>query len=271
MKLLSKLCVFALVIGLLFSCEKKISEVQFFGGTSPVLKASSTAPLVLTIANANNEAIRFEWTNPNYQFSTGPSSHNVSYTLEVDTVGANFNSRLKQSATVSSDLQMSLTVKQLNIMLTKLEFMENVPHHVEFRLVSTIGGAVPLYSNAIRVMVTPYLDVAVPVPPTGELYITGSAMVSDWTNSPPASQKFTKISNTLYTITVNLTPGKLYKFLSTQGQWQPQYGGSSANGGNLGFNMGGGSDPDAIPTPAIAGQYKITVNFKTGQYTVEKV
>jgi hypothetical protein len=127
-------------------------------------------------------------------------------------------------------------------------------------------------SNIIKMVITPYLDVAVPVPPSGSLYITGDAVPSNWTESPPATQKFTKLSNTEYTITMNFVSGKFYKFLSTLGQWQPQYGGKSATGGDMGYNMGlpGQSDPDAIPTPSSAGSYKVTVNFKTGKYTVEK-
>src|SRR5207253_1940621 len=113
-----------------------------------------------------------------------------------------------------------------------------------------------------------YLDVVVPVPPTGELYITGDATPSGWTNTPPVSQKATKISNVEWTITRTFAPGFQYKFLSTQSNWQPQYGGSSATGGDLAYNMGSGSDPAAIPTPSVAGTYKITLNFKTGKYTV---
>jgi hypothetical protein len=152
-----------------------------------------------------------------------------------------------------------------------MDLPENVAHELELRVRSTVTtGALPLFSNTIKLTVTPYLDVAVPLPPTGDLYITGNAMPSDWTNSPPAAQKFTKVSNTEYTITVPLVAGRFYKFLSTPGQWQPQYGGNNASGGDLGVNMGGGSDPDAIPTPGEAGNYKITVNFKTGKYTVVK-
>jgi hypothetical protein len=194
--------------------------------------------------------------------------------LEVDTVGANFKSSRKQEIAIAKDLSKTYTVKEFNGIFSRMELRENVAQQIEFRIKSTLGatGAAPLYSNVIRITVTPYLDVAVPIPPTGELYITGNAMASDWTNSPPASQKFTKVSNTEYTITVPLTSGKFYKFLSTQGAWQPQYGGKDADGGDLGFNMGlpGQSDPDAIPTPSSAGNYKITVNFRTGKYTVVK-
>lgn len=101
-----------------------------------------------------------------------------------------------------------------------------------------------------------------------ELYMTGDATVAGWTNTPPVAQQFTRLNSSEYSITVTLAPGKYYKFLSMQNQWQPQFGGSSATGGTLGANYGSGNDPDAIPTPAAAGSYKITVNFITNTYTV---
>jgi hypothetical protein len=79
------------------------------------------------------------------------------------------------------------------------------------------------------------------------------------------------LSSGVFEITIALQPGLLYKFLDTNGQWQPQFGGTSATGGTLGSNYGGGNDPDAIPTPAVAGNYKIVVNFITGTYTVTLV
>lgn len=267
-----KFLLFASVLAVaLFSCKKDENRVYFKGGTAPELTASTTDDMVLLDANKNNKAIEFSWTNPDYEFSTGGSSHDVTYTLQVDTVGANFTSPMKQEVAFAKSLGVSYTVKELNAILTKLNLVENMEHQVEFRLKASLGvNAVPLYSNIIQINITPYLDVAVPIPPTGDLYMTGSAMPSDWTNSPPDDQKFTKISNTLYEYVATFEPGGQYKFLSTPGQWQPQYGGSSAEGGELGYNMGGGSDPKEIPTPAEAGVYKITVNFKIGRYTVEK-
>lgn len=100
------------------------------------------------------------------------------------------------------------------------------------------------------------------------LYITGDATPSGWTNSPGNAQKLTMATNGLFEITMALVPGKYYKFLDTDAQWQPQFGGSSASGGVLGANYGGGGDPDAIPTPAVAGNYKIRVNFVTKSYEV---
>jgi starch-binding outer membrane protein SusE/F len=261
------------VVIVLASCKKEENQIFFEGGTAPVLTASSTAAMVLTPANAANQAVKFSWTNPNYAFTTGVSSQNVTYVLQVDTTGANFTSPTRQEISISNDLQLTYTVKELNQVFAKMNLQENIPHNIEYRIkASLVNGSVPLYSNVIKTTVTPYLDVAVPLPPSGQLYITGNAMASDWTNNPPVSQRFTKLSNTEFTITVPFTPGKQYKFLSTLNQWQPQYGGRDANGGDMGYNMGlpGQSDPDAIPTPDVAGNYKITVNFKTGKYTVVK-
>lgn len=266
------LVVFAFLL-VLVSCEKDEHKIYYENGTAPVLTASVTGPLVLTQADAAKPAIRFSWTNPDYRFTTGVSSQDVTYVLQIDSVGKGFSSTKLQEVSIAKSLETTFTAKDFNAIFTKMDVKENVEHEFEFRLKSTLGnGAVPLFSNIIKMKVTPYLDVAVPIPPTGELYVTGSAMPSDWTNSPPASQKFTKVSNTEYTITVPLASGKEYKFLSTPGSWQPQYGGTQALGGDLGFNMGlpGQSDPGGIPTPAEAGNYKITVNFKTGKYTVVK-
>lgn len=269
--ILSKLFFISILAGLFSSCKKDENRIYFEGGTAPVLTASSTSAMVLTGANASSQAIRFEWTNPDYMFTTGISSQDVLYVLQVDTVGANFTSPTMQEISVSRELGVAFTVKELNAVMTKLEMLENIEHNIEFRLKASLANnTVPLFSNVIPIKITPYLDVVTPIPPTGELYITGSGVPSDWTNSPPLAQKCVKVSNTEYNITIALSPGFQYKFLSNLGFWQPQYGGSSATGGDIGYNMGGGSDPDAIPTPSVAGTYKITLNFKTGKYTVVK-
>lgn len=257
----------------LFSCEKEENRVYFEGGEAPVLTASSTDDMVLTDANKDQQAVSFSWTNPDYRFNTGVSSQDVTYTLEVDTLGANFTNPLKQEVVIPKALGVTYTVKELNTILTKLNLADNVPHDVQFRIKATLGtSAVPQYSNILDINITPYLDVAVPLPPSGELYMTGDGMPSGWTNSPPDDQKMTQLSPTEWEYVADFEPGFYYKFLSDRGAWQPQYGGSNPAGGELGFNMGlpGQSDPDAIPTPSEAGTYRVYLNFKTGRYTVEK-
>ncbi len=253
------------------SCKKDEVKSYFEGGTPPVLTVSSSSYLFLDSTKKNTLALKFNWTNPNYQFNTGTSSQDVIYYLQVDTTGANFTNKNIQEVAVPKELTTSFTVKELNTVLAKLDMLEDINHNIEFRIKATISGnAVPLYSNVIKIVIKPYLDVAVPLPPTAALYITGDGTVSGWTNNPPANQQCTKESKVQYSIVYAFTPGKYYKFLSTLNAWQPQYGGKNADGGDLGYNMGPQSDPDAIPTPAISGNYKVTLNFKTGKYTVVK-
>ena len=259
----------SVLITALIGCKKDENRVIYKGGTAPVLSSSSTAPLVFVKSNADKSAITFNWTNPNYMLNTGVSSQNVTYYIEIDTTGSNFTNPAKAQVAVTSDLAKTFTVKELNTLLNTMDLMFDMSHLVEFRVKSTLANSsVPLYSNVVKMTLTPYLDVAVPLPPTGKLYITGSATPSGWTNDPPTAQKLTQNSLTEYSMTITLTSGQI-KFLSTPGNWQPQYGMVKDKSGVLGANMGSGSDPEAIDI-AAAGSYKVTINFKTGRYTVEK-
>ncbi len=263
------------------ACKKEENKVFFKGGTAPVLTASSTADLVLLRANADNPAFVFSWTNPDYRLTTGISSQDVSYILQVDTAGKNFTSSNFQELSIARELRKVLTVKDLNGILTRLLLNDGQAYNLEFRIKAALanGTAVPLYSNVVKMKVTPYLDVAIPVPATNVLFITGDACPSSWTNDPPTAQKCVRVSLTEYNIVMSFVPGKYYKFLSTPTKWQPQYGlksgsGGSASSGDLGLNDGSptySNDPDAIPTPSTAGNYKITLNFRSGKYTVVKL
>ena len=74
-----------------------------------------------------NTAIIFSWTNPDYKFTTGGSSHDVSYLLEYDTLGANFSSSIKQTISVSKDLSFSYTVGAFNSVLGNTMFLQLDP------------------------------------------------------------------------------------------------------------------------------------------------
>lgn len=270
MKNLLKTFIFSAWLFTIWSCKKDENKDYFKGGTAPVLSSSASGTIPLSSVDKDKEALNLSWTNPDYSFTTGISSQDVAYTVQIDTTGANFTSPVRQEFTVSKNLNSSITVGDLNKYLTKMKLVPDVGHDIELRVVSNLNGALQLISNVIKFTgVIPYEDFAVPPPPTGELYITGDATPSSWTNNPPATQKATKVDKGAYYIVMNFQPGKYYKFLSTLTQWQPQYGGKSATGGDIGVNLGSGSDPDAIPTPAVAGTYRIDLDFRTGKYTVK--
>lgn len=277
-KAMQQLFQILIVAVVIWGCEKDENRNYFEGGNAPVLTTSADT-VALSAAMKDKEAMRLSWTNPNYRFTTGVSSQNVSYTIQVDTAGANFSSSVRQEVNVSRDLSYSLTVDALNKLLTKMNLSADTAHRIEVRVAANLNGAVPLYSNAVPYRVVPYEDFALPPPLTDELYITGDATPSGWTNEPPAAQKVTRDNKGFYHIDIDLVSGKYYKFLSNLKQWQPQYGAPKpaaggtvgAESGNLAVNMGNGSDPEAIPAPAVSGKYHIELDFRTGKYTVTKI
>jgi len=104
-----------------------------------------------------------------------------------------------------------------------------------------------------------------------ELYITGAATQSSWTNSPPAAQRFTQKTNGVFENTLSLVGGQSFLFLPVFGSWDFKYGGVGGNNANQVNGDGikfSGSD---LLSPATSGSYKMVVNFITGKYTVTKI
>lgn len=275
MKNISKfMFLFFLLTILIWSCDKDENKIYFEGGTAPVLVANKTA-VALSFATAADEAVTFSWNNPNYQFTTGVSSQNVSYVLEIDTAGANFTNPNKKELAISQELTQTITVGTFNdYLLNQLVLKPAKPYNLDVRIKSTLtNNSVPLYSNVLKFTVTPYAIPPKVVPPaSGDLWIIGNAVASDWTNPLPApydvSQKFTRVSETLYELTVPLLgSGKGYKLIQINGDWEQQYhalDGAVVTGGDFEKKN---SDPQ-FPAPAAAGTYKITIDFQRGKYTV---
>ncbi len=277
--ILKKTFFFSLLAATLASCKKDENKNYFEGGTAPALSVSSTSYLFLDSTKKNTIALTFNWTNPNYQFNTGISSQDVSYVLQIDTTGANFTNPNIQETSISKDLAISFTIKELNSSLNKILLAADKPHNMEFRVKSTINGSVPLFSNIIKIVITPYLDAVVAPPGTpslgyvdGVLYLVGSATNGGWNNPVPVpTQQFTKTDATNYTITVALVGGQEYLMLPKNGDWGKKYG--NACGPNSCNNDAGDSfkaEGNNFKGPAVSGTYKISVNFISGKFTVVK-
>ena len=259
------------VVGLL-SCEKEEDQITFKGGSAPVLYASSTEDLVLTKAKENYSSLQFQWTNPNYEFSNGINTQDVYYTLEIDTAGSDFSNPKSVAISFTRDLFTNFTVKQLNTTLSAMELKDFEPHDFEFRVKATLSnGSVPVYSNVVPITITTYLDVVYPVP--AQLFITGAATPGNWMtagDAPIASQQFTMINSYTFEISsLQLNASSAFLFVPVYGNWDNKYG---FTGGGLQNNptgdtfVPGGND---MISPATTKPYKITVNFKTGRYTIE--
>jgi len=273
--ILKQIFLLATMVTAFASCKKDENKSYFEGGTAPVLTASSTT-IPLSFATKDNQAVTFTWTNPNYQFASGISSQDVSYILEIDTTGSNFTNPNRQTVAISKDLSVSFTQSVFNdYLLNQLVLKPGVPHNVEVRVKSSISSAVPLNSNVLKFVITPYaIPPKVNPPASGHLYLVGSATAGGWNNPVPVpTQEFTQVSTTLYEITVPLTGGNEYLFLPVNGDWTHKYAcknnpaGTTPNtGGDFGYDFN-----DNFPGPTASGNYKIQVDFQRGKFTVTKL
>ena len=276
MKNISKFLLLLLLPAVTFiACKKQENKVFYLGGTAPVLSASVTGTVPLAFATQNNPALKLSWTNPDYKFTTGLSSHDVTYTLEFDTVGAKFNGPNKLTLTIGKELSKSFTQLELNqYLFSNMKLVAGMVHNIEVRVISNlVNNNAPLISNVLQFSATPYVIPPKVTPPTtGKLYLVGNATPGGWNNPVPVpSQEFTKLSNTLYQITVNLVGGGSLLFLPLNGDWGTKYGAIGGNNSNNAngddFRVGGGD----LLAPAAAGTYKITVDFQAGTFTVVKL
>lgn len=237
---------------------------------------ASAGQVNLNYLDAAKTALSLQWTNPEYQFTTGVSSQDVTYTVEIDTAGANFTNPARKQVVVAKELAISFLVSELNdYMLNQLSLKKDIEHTLEVRVISSLnGGAVPLKSNVITLKATPYaIPPKVKLPASGELFITGSATPAGWMSggdAPLASQKFTQVSETVYEIVIALSANNSYTFVPVYGNWDNKYSIAKKNdaaeveGGD--FQLGG----EDILAPAASGNYKIQVDFQRGKFTVTK-
>jgi len=270
------------LVTLLWSCEKDDAKDYFKGGTPPAITAATNAgdgQVSLNYLDAAKTALSLKWTNPEYQFTTGVSSQDVTYTVEIDTAGANFTNPARKQVVVAKELSLTLLESELNdYMLNQLSLKKDMEHTLEIRVTSSLsGGAVPLTSNVITLKATPYaIPPKVKLPVNGELFLVGNATpggdATGWNNPVPVpSQKFTQVSETQYTITINLIGGKEYLMIPVNGDWGHKYAvkdKTSAGlneGGDFGYDLG-----DNFPGPGASGSYKIDVDFQRGKFTVTK-
>ncbi len=273
--IINKLVLLTMGILLVASCNSDEAKVTYLGATAPgvVLTASTTSNIILKKANAVSIVIQFNWTNPNYQFSNGPSTQDVSYALQIDTTGSNFTNPNMGIVTFTNTITDAFTVKQLNTALNGLQLKFAVFHPFEFRVKATLANNnEPVYSNVVKIKIATYLDVVYPVP--ANLYITGSASPNGWMSGgdpvpTSPSPKFTLVNP--YTFVLSNFPligGQQFLLVPVYGDWTHKYASTITNSNPAGdFFV-----PDASNNfigPAASGNYTITVNFATGKFTIQ--
>jgi hypothetical protein len=273
MKNMLKIFLAVFILAGLWSCKKDEKKVIFEGGTQPVLSASVTGQVPLSFTTQGDQALKLDWTNPDYKFNTGVSSLDVNYNIQIDKTDK-FNSSALKTISVGTDLSKTFTQGEFNdILLNQLQLDTTVVSPVYIRVDAFFnGGAGQLSSNALTVSAKPYsIPPKVKLPVNGELFLIGNATpggdATGWNNPVPVpSQQFTQVTPTIYEITIDLIGGKQYLAIPVNGDWSHKYAvknGPSASGGDFGYDWS-----DNFPGPATSGKYKISLDFQRGKFTV---
>lgn len=103
-----------------------------------------------------------------------------------------------------------------------------------------------------------------------KLFVVGDATAANWATKD--ALELTKTADGIFSAVVKLKAGGGWKFIANNGvdTWDPAWGpgaGSDAAAGTLDGTPGGGN----IPGPATEGFYKVTADFTTMTYKVEKM
>ncbi|AEE52729.1 SusE domain-containing protein [Haliscomenobacter hydrossis] len=263
---------FAATLGLV-SCSKEEINAVFKDGVAPTL-SSSVNRVNLVPADSSRNVISFTWSDPNYQIDGEKTSHNVTYTLEIDSLGKNFAK--PQRITVTNALSNPVNGKEFNRMLANLNIADSARNYsLAIRVKAALYlPSTELISNTINLTVSPYSTEPVALYPVPDnLFLVGDATVGGWNNPVPTpGQKFTKLDKFTFGGIFQLTGGNKYLFLPTNGDWGHKY--AVANAGAPGMSAGGDFIVDSgqdIPAPLASGNYKIIVDFIKGKYTVTPV
>ena len=129
MKIINKFVSLSLLVLVLSSCEKDENKIYFEEGKAPVVTSSVTT-IPLSFANADKEAVKLSWTNPDYKFTTGGSSQNVNYLIEIDTTGSNFTNPKRRTLAIQSSLSKTIMQGELNdYLLNTLELKPSMQAH----------------------------------------------------------------------------------------------------------------------------------------------
>lgn len=254
------------------ACKKDEVKVIYKGGTTPTL-TTSVANLNMRPIDSSANVFSFTWSDPNYSFTSGTNSLDVTYVIEVDSATKNFAS--PKGTTVIDVLSASFTGKTLNKLMTDLGYTDSSKNYsLQARVKAKLYlASSELVSNVVNFVVSPYSTkptAMYPVP--NNLFIVGDATAGQWTNPVPVpTQQFVKLDEFTFGGIFELIGGKKYLLIPNNGDWFKY---AVANASAPGMAQGGDfivNSGQDIPGPAASGKYKIIVDFVTGKYAVSAI
>ena len=244
--IVSKLLSIMLVTMALYNCSKDDTDIVLNGTATTELTASVT-DIVLLKENEANTALSLTWTEPDYGYSAIPT-----YKVYFDIAGNNFENAVKKEA--GSNLEYTLTNKELNTILQTLKIASNTETFIDIKVESIIGTSkIAATSNISSISVTGYANT---LDLSSVWGLVGSATENGWDG--PDMPFYTTSETDIFNAYVTLTDGQIK--IRQNNSWDLNYGDTGADG----TLDEGGTNIDVT-----AGTYKVTFNAATLTYKIE--
>ncbi|MEZ4962110.1 MAG: SusE domain-containing protein [Saprospiraceae bacterium] len=246
----------------LFSCEDNDADPRFSLEAKEVLTSPTAGTSFVLLKPEANNPINFTWTAAKFQPTNLAST---TYKLQMALSGTAFASPVNLGST--KELSLETTVGKLNNFLLGLGQTPEVSVDIDLRLVANIDDLIEdVISDVVTISVTPYNTVVIVKP----IYLLGDGTLAGWDNM--AALPMTPLDSGRFEIVTMLSADKQLKFISSLGAWAPQWGtdatGTTTAGPLVYRETEAVPDPPAIPTPAVASQYKIIADTVKLTYQV---
>jgi hypothetical protein len=254
MKTLTKIVALCISMLAFCSCEEDGTKTVVVPGQASDLSASTTT-LVLTMDDAEEEAIAFTWTAADFGYPAA-----TEYMLELDKKGDAFGS--PKIITFDTTYSVTFTVSEFNEFALAQGLPRDEASELEVRLTAQVSSRVEsLHSDVITLTVTPYVS----EPPYPTLYMVGDAAEFNWDASKGTPMFRDETDPFQYTFTGSMDQGSL-KFLGYLNLWAPMWGTNSQ--GTVVFR-----ETDSDPDPwafnvAAGGYYTINLNLLSLTYSI---
>lgn len=234
----------------LMACEKDEERTIINVQSASTLTASGSS-FVLLKENAADEIVAFSWSPSDFGYDAA-----VIYSLQFDSAGNNFAE--PENVVIDDSMEKSYTVAELNTLAGRLKLLPDVADDMEVRVKAEVSEDVePVYSNVVKITVTPYSDYVEPA------YIYAPGAYQGW--DPGTAAAIISVENNgIYTGYVTFTdPASLeFKFTSERSWGGTNYG----SGGTNILSPDGSASNLSVPEPYT---YKLVANLNDLTWSAE--
>ena len=248
--LYSVLCILSVLTVIFTSCEKPIPPIP----EEPLaLKLSTDSVLCLPIYK-DLPALDLVWT-AGTNYGTGSA---ISYTVQMDTVGANFAGGLTWEIGRTADRTMVFSHKQLadTLALTYPDIPEGQYTRFEWRVIAKV-----LMTGEEQVSAPVTIAIAWRAAMLTDLYLIGDATPNGW-NLGRATPMIMSMDNfAVFSWTGQMHKGE-FKMLTTTDDWLPCYVRDTLDNGKMVYRPTEETYPDMKWSIAKTGNYRIEANIE---------